>query len=345
MIANPRVNHRLSWWSYPVLVAALAVVPCVPVRGQSDEPTDSEARQRTSASVVGESTLLVELDLNLGELVYGHDGATDPKRDKTRYQLPDYLPAAHGNAVSAGGDHHYVLTPYGSDRVWYVQFTRHTGDGFGKILWDVTLKLPAEDELKQGDTFVLNTSKGIVTLAVVEDDYGNDRDIGVRQIDVKTGGIKDERTLLRQMARYQSFLESMRGETEDPKENKDRPAAGVLRADAKRSGKDLSLELECVESDNLIETALDLWRRVHGDASVEQIQTSREDGKVRIIIKGKISRRPTGNRDAETERPRREGRFQRDPGQSGGYGGLSIGPGDAVEDFRDILILGTPADE
>lgn len=339
MIANPRVNHRLSWWSYPVLVAALAVLPCVPVRGQLDEPKDPGAPQATQSRSehLPDTTKLLNIELDLpypGEIGAGYEGATRSRRDsqKTHYRLPDYLPAAHGNAVSAGGDRYYFLTPYGSDRTWYVQFAQDTSDGFLKTLWDATLKLPAEDELRQGDTFVLNTGKGIVTVAVVEDDYANDRDIGVRQIDVKTGGIKDERTLLRHMARYQFFLESMRGETEDPKENKDKPAASVLRADAKRSGNDLTLELECVESGNLIETALDFWRRVHGDTPVEQIRTSREDGKVRIIIKGKISSPAGSDRGAEAERPGRQGRFQQDSSQPGGYGDLSIGPGEAVDE-------------
>jgi beta-lactamase regulating signal transducer with metallopeptidase domain len=210
MIANPQVNHRLSWWSYPLLLGALAGLLFVPVHGQSDEPKESKAPQRTRPLVAsGGDDKNGDVERNL----YRFDDATESKRNShtTNYRLPDYLPAAHGNAVSAGGDHYYVLTPYGSDRIWYVQFTQDRDDGSGKILWDAMLKLPAEDELKQGDTFALSTSKGIIAVAVVEDDYVNDRDIGVKQIDVKTGAIKDERTLLRHMARYQSFLPLMRG--------------------------------------------------------------------------------------------------------------------------------------
>jgi beta-lactamase regulating signal transducer with metallopeptidase domain len=37
MIANPKVSHRLSWWSYPVLFGALAVLPCLPSFTQAQD--------------------------------------------------------------------------------------------------------------------------------------------------------------------------------------------------------------------------------------------------------------------------------------------------------------------
>jgi beta-lactamase regulating signal transducer with metallopeptidase domain len=381
MIANPRVNHRLSWWSYPLLVAALAGLLCVPVRGQPDEPKESEARKGTRPFNAAADDKHGELDrilkslwLDSGEDYEGYllREMTGSKRDarKTRYRLPDYLPAAHGNAVSAGGNRYYGLTPNGSDRIWHVHYYQDTADGFGKTLWDATLKLPPEGELKQGDAFVLNTSSGIVTVAVVEDDYDNDRDIGVKQIDVKTGAINDERTLLRHMARYQTFLESMQGEDDKAKENKDKSApkdagkADSGKADSgkqdvdgqsppmdyevwyrtlgpgrldvnfpplmgyekwnrtfalkkldfdfppltdyqgwlnydfphgKWAGNDLILERLPADGSNLFDSALEFWRRFRGDAPVEQIHATWQDGKVRIIIKGKISGRPSGH--------------------------------------------------
>lgn len=347
MIANPQVNHRLSWWSYPLLLAVVAVLPCVPVRGQSDEANDSEALEQTQRSIepvadgeysgqlnefylsldpgaIEESFELIVDDqwegqlglypLHLNDLLIG--------RHAHDYRLPDYLPAAHGNAVSAGEGRYYVLTPKGSDRVWYVQYSQD--DAEGRILWDATLKLPPEGELKQGDAFVLNTSTGIVTVAVVEDDYDNDRDIGVRQIDVKTGAVKDERTLLRHMARYQSFLEFMQGENDDPKEDRNEYSGAVRRANMKLVGNDLTIELEGEEGANRIQTALELWQRVLGDRPVEQIRTSRADGKVRIIIKGKISRRPNSDHGAKTEKESFEERTYGsavEMNDSGGYPG------------------------
>ncbi|MBW3598635.1 MAG: hypothetical protein KY475_15355, partial [Planctomycetes bacterium] len=456
MIANPCVTHRLSWWSYPLLLAALAVLPCVPAPGQSDEPNDAEALERAYQfkEFPWRRDPSANRDLfpqnGLGHLSQpwdqpvpqdplgrypnwaGPDGIGSVRlsshdilfgRQTHDYRLPDYLPATHGNAVSLGDGRYYVLTPKGSDRVWHVQFIQDSSPLAlgGKILWDATLKLPPADELNQGDTFPLNTSNGIVTVAVVEDDYDNDRDIGLRQIDVKTGAVNDERTLLRHMARYQTFLEFMQAENHGPKENKDKAkdkekeggeepigfeiqlqpielfmlaeagkdgkpvefevllqlgelqqqldrakkrergespgpgqqsAATVLRADTKLVGNDLILELESVDGANLIETALDLWCRVHGDTPVEQIRMSRDGGKVRIIIKGKSGSRPSGDHGEETEEQNSQGRSDGSAAEKDGSSGIpgspadtpndvadiSIGPADAVENAGDILI-------
>ena len=46
MIANPRVNHHLAWWSYPLLLAGLVALPCLPslsAQGSNSEPAAKTA--------------------------------------------------------------------------------------------------------------------------------------------------------------------------------------------------------------------------------------------------------------------------------------------------------------
>lgn len=57
MIANQRVSHRLSFWYCPILLVALATLPCLPAVGSADEAVDKNAKadQTTSAKKSAET--------------------------------------------------------------------------------------------------------------------------------------------------------------------------------------------------------------------------------------------------------------------------------------------------
>lgn len=127
------------------------------------------------------------------------------------FKLPDYLPAAHGNMVEMFPKHFFMLHPQGSARRWHVTFVRdRSGAAPGKTFWTAELTLPPVDKLKQGDIFEIHADKESQVVGYVEADYANDLDIGVKIVDAKTGQVKHQCTLLRNMSRYQAMAEQMR---------------------------------------------------------------------------------------------------------------------------------------
>lgn len=46
MLMHPQLNHRVSRWTYPLLLAIVALLPCMPVRGTAQERSAPEARER-----------------------------------------------------------------------------------------------------------------------------------------------------------------------------------------------------------------------------------------------------------------------------------------------------------
>jgi beta-lactamase regulating signal transducer with metallopeptidase domain len=200
MVANQHVKGKLTGSSRLLVACAVLSLTLLPARAQQPLANPPESGSNQQALTVKPTTeddqrVVVTLDF-----VRGRQG---------KYLLPDYLPAAHGNAVQAVPDHYFMLQPLGSPRQWHIIYSRDSGDGTGRTLWDAKLVIPDPDKLKQRDTFVLHNDRDLVVVAFVEDDYVNDRDIGVKLIDIRSGRVVHKCTLLRHMSRYQQMADLM----------------------------------------------------------------------------------------------------------------------------------------
>ena len=92
MIANTRCNHRLSWWSYGLLAAALMALPCLPARARAQQleledcpkavqkQFRAEAAQGEIIEIERESDgdhTFYEAEIRIGKHIY--DVAVDPQ--------------------------------------------------------------------------------------------------------------------------------------------------------------------------------------------------------------------------------------------------------------------------
>ena len=235
MILKRRVNPKMSWpmWVTVLLLGAIVL----PVAAQQPD------RDKTPAARESLEERIERLEKSLEHLQAANktsSEAPDESPENTRgaeprfgapegftteampiwadggmsgsaFKLPDYLPAAHGNMVEIFPKHFLMLHPQGSSRSWHITFVRdRSGATPGKTFWTAELTLPPVDKLQQGDTFEIHADKESKVVAYVEADYANDLDIGVKIVDARTGEIKHQGTLLRNMSRYQAMAEQMR---------------------------------------------------------------------------------------------------------------------------------------
>jgi beta-lactamase regulating signal transducer with metallopeptidase domain len=165
MIANPRVNHCLSWWSYPVLLAALAVLPCLPSFTQAQEVEDLVDVYSSEVILNRVAFELVDGHPTDARVVFVDVAATPGQTDKRAYKAQR---SQHGVVVLA-----FDL-------------------GSGKLAWSSEIELPRRDGPVAGQTFLLHTGGGLVTLAMVADD----KSLRIQELDAETGKVTGECHLL-----------------------------------------------------------------------------------------------------------------------------------------------------
>jgi beta-lactamase regulating signal transducer with metallopeptidase domain len=359
MIANVRVNHRLSWWSYPVLLAALAVLPLLPTFSRAQESDESPP------------------GAGLSFFDYDGDGTIDV-----------YVAGEAADARQTERRAYQVLR---SERGWVVlAFDRRTG----KLAWSSEIELARRDPnvpvpdggtvtlggtTVSGQRFLLHTGDGIVTIAVVE----GEENLRLQEIDATTGRVTaecqlagesqesvarklldmyfsqiselplkelddDERAALLEKLKVLNrrlhldlegvpepadkasdpslehalqeahrLLQAARQRAEqwgvyrksctachDVATHQNRegvPLGSHLLAISTSAGNELVIEVQSPDGGKIeIEQAVQVWRMIHGDAPIEQINMTQKDGKMRMIIKGAVKTTPSeGTPDGE----------------------------------------------
>jgi hypothetical protein len=196
MIASPLVNHRLSWWSYPVALAALAVLPCLPGFTQAQDQAG-----RSQEVVVDYGLVPVEIN----------DLDGDPL-DANRFRVE--IKDLDGNPLDAKDSRVKVVHPSSpwsaleaTDPFWRQIVVKYPGQTnrrvykpqrsklgvvvlafeleSGKLAWSSEIELPADGKAVTGQRFLLHTGGGVVTIAVVQ----KDQRLEIQELDAETGRV------------------------------------------------------------------------------------------------------------------------------------------------------------
>jgi beta-lactamase regulating signal transducer with metallopeptidase domain len=309
MIANPRVNHRLSWWSYPVLLSALAALPCLPSRTNAEE---SDVEFVGSVVDFDQDGLLdfylSDVDkANSGRVLFrdGDAGKSDTqlfRLDATRALAGDQgrILLLTGVSISLRQTDRRTYRVQRSERGLVVlAFDRETK----KLAWSSEIELPQPDQAVAGQRFLLHTGGGFVTIAVVAED----KSLAIQELDATTGNVVGEcqlvqldsttlsvpdggTVLLGGIKRLQELSSTLRIRLRPKPES---AAGALLRLTPKRIGNDLVIQLGAVAEGHLtVETAGTVWRLVNGDAPIETVRMIRDGDNPNpsLIIEGKAGK-------------------------------------------------------
>ena len=169
MIANPLVNHRLSWWSYPIVLCALAVLPCL--------PSFTQAQDQAEPSQV-EDEMAAEM-------------SADDARRTTDIELTAKLHAEYLYWAHAQSPTHTDRRVYKAQRsklgIVVLAFERKSE----KLAWSSEIELPADKKPIADQRFLLHTGGGIVTIAV----FQKDGRLTIQELDAETGNVSGETQL------------------------------------------------------------------------------------------------------------------------------------------------------
>jgi hypothetical protein len=171
MIANPLVSHRLAWWSYPLLIAALAVLPCLPRFTQAQDQAGPP--QAIDADVSADFTFV---PIELGKL----DGI--PR---------DLSPHSAEIVVKFLGQTERRIYQQHRSKLGIVVLAFEIQSR--KLAWSSEIELPADGKAAAGQRFLLHTGGGVVTVAVVEEDLR----LKIQELDAETGKVTAESRLPR----------------------------------------------------------------------------------------------------------------------------------------------------
>ncbi|MBI2480007.1 MAG: M56 family metallopeptidase [Planctomycetia bacterium] len=182
MIANPLVNHRLSWWSYPVVLAALAVLPCLP------SFTQAQDRKIGSVSIDYELSTDVELvPVEFGDV----DGDPNSYRVIVKYRIPNVDSSFWRIALKHPGQTDRHLYKHQRSKLGIVVLAFDLESG--KLAWSSEIERSADAKAVAGQRFLLHTGGGIVTIAV----FGDDQSLQIQEIDAETGTVTADCRLIR----------------------------------------------------------------------------------------------------------------------------------------------------
>jgi beta-lactamase regulating signal transducer with metallopeptidase domain len=306
MIANPLVNHRLSWWSYPLLLAALAVLPCLPGLIQAqDQSSDLEV-------IVLDEVLPSDVPVELEE-VEGNP--------LDQYRLRVVVPFEYSAIEIEGSPYSRQIipgVPSQTDRRLYrghrsklgivvLAFERESG----KLAWSSEIELPADGKELAGRQLLLHTGGGVVTTAVWNDDDG----LKIQELDAETGKVTAECRLIGLRKEKGSrlpqgqVLETLPGEANrqaeqrsgEPQRPVDQPliesAVESLRSggnenDARMQFRTKVIRLSANSDGRLtVELAGTVWRLIHGETPIQSVSMIREGDKDRMVIEGQDENR------------------------------------------------------
>jgi beta-lactamase regulating signal transducer with metallopeptidase domain len=198
MIANPNVSHRLSWWSFPVLFAALAALPCLPSFTQAQDQGG-----RSQAIDVDYGLVPVEIkDLDGDPLdansfhVEVQDLDGDPRDLDRRVKI--FYPSSPWDAIEFTDPHSrpvVIRFPGQTDRRVYKYHRSKLGVVVlafqlesGKLAWSSEIELPPDGKAVANRQFLLHTGGGVVTIAVVKDENS----LTIQELDAQTGKLTAE---------------------------------------------------------------------------------------------------------------------------------------------------------
>jgi hypothetical protein len=180
MIANPLVNHRLSWWSYPVLLATLAMLPCLPSFTQAQDHVRTE--------------LAIDYGFSPDLEIVNFGDPLDPYSSWVVVEpLTSHDLAPHMQRIT-------VKFPGQTDRRAYTYHRSKLGVVVlafelksRKLAWSSEIELPADGKAAAGQQFLLHTGGGVVTIAVVQDENS----LKIQELDAETGNATAECRLTR----------------------------------------------------------------------------------------------------------------------------------------------------
>jgi hypothetical protein len=220
MIADPGTTTIRTPIGTLLVLLFVATLPLLPTAAD-DRPVKDPAKPAAQQPVESEkaeidvkdetrSDQIVEFTLRYSNRTEQQNVKTPDDRQRRglrKFNLPDYLPACHGNVVEISPNHFFQVSVLTTMRHWHISYVRdRSKTQTGKHFWNAELVIPPMKELKQGDEFVLHKNDDETVIAYVEDDYTNDLDIGIRIVDTATGQIRQSCTLLREMTRYDWFV-------------------------------------------------------------------------------------------------------------------------------------------
>jgi beta-lactamase regulating signal transducer with metallopeptidase domain len=322
MIANPLVNHRLSWWSYPVVLAALAVLPCLPGFTQAQDQAG-----RSQEVVVDYGLVPVEIKDLDGDPLDDHsfcveikdlDGdPLDAQDQRVTFVFNDRY--SREVVVKYSGQTDRRVYRYHRSKLGVVVLAFELESG--KLAWSSEIELPAGANAVSSRRFLLHTGGGVVTVAVLKDEDS----LTIQELDAESGKVtaecrlnrpakdrssksdverkKTEETLKALKDQLQSLIDeqlkqvgerALRGEGDRASEQESSDFWRQQEGDffwQLREAKEIGDALIIATDGRLtIETAGSVWRLINGDAPIQSVRMVCEDGKDRMIIEGKAAK-------------------------------------------------------
>lgn len=310
MIANPLVSHRLPWWSCPLLLGALAVLPCIPRITQAQE-------EAGRAEVI---------DVDYFPLWAIFERSNVAHADSDVYLLDV--------SRSMRQTERWTYKVHRSERGLVVlAFDRNSK----KLAWSSEIELPADMGAAAGQRLLLHTGGGVVTIAMITED----KSLKIQELNGETGTVTSECQLpvhshdrwgstgevlgewclRKNITDYDLLAREHVGEQHgiwhlilQDRSNEAPMVAGetysslAWRLLTAPSGP-LVVELSGLKDGRItIEIGSKVWRAIHGDAPIETMHLFRVGEQDRMIIEGKAKNlnrmelRPESDRSAADKR-------------------------------------------